>query len=321
MAAITIFKRGLDGVRHPMRVRFELSEAPNVIARRVCDANALGERDYESIARYLERLHVCVLSGERSGASAAAGLARAPRSRATSAQAPPLLPPPSALGHHVPAAESSESESEEEQRDEESLSDSAFDEVHYIEQQRGLLAFWQTPQKIRLRFHHTDDPAWRAAQFCRKHQLAAEQTSSIREFIIACQEQQEQQQPQPQQQRRPCGGAVAIAALQAPSTPQAVRSAGGGGGGSGPSARREGLCVRSADGAAAAKAEEREADDEERSFALTYGAHTLHYTLSEGPFSVARRFVAAHGIPDEFEGVAERVLEGQLYNGSARIRR
>jgi hypothetical protein len=44
----TVWKRTVRGERLPVRVHFGLSEPPTV-----CDANALGERDYASIVRLM----------------------------------------------------------------------------------------------------------------------------------------------------------------------------------------------------------------------------------------------------------------------------
>ena len=50
-----------------------------------------------------------------------------------------------------------------EERSDSELSDGQFDEVHFIEQRQGIFSFWQSPQKIKLRFRYADD----AALMCR----------------------------------------------------------------------------------------------------------------------------------------------------------
>ena len=310
----TVWKRTVRGERLPVRVHFGLSEPPTAIARRVCDANALGERDYASIVRYLERMHVCMLRSSSAAASplpspaartpppmatrtvTAAAAAPAPAARTPAPPAVPAQSPSSSSSCGSGSASSSSSSDEEEEEPSDSeLSDGQFDEVHFIEQRQGIFSFWQSPQKIKLRFRYADDAAHRAAAFGRKHKFSASQTTDICNFILACQ----QRAATSTVGGDASGSGVAAAAAHGRDGEAAARSSGD----APEEVVSEVLVLEDV------MNENEEGGGAENFFVLPFKGLELRYGLSEDPFVAARKFVKENALAQQdLELISEQLF-------------
>jgi hypothetical protein len=224
------------------------------------------------------------------------GLAPAPAARTPAPPAVPAQSPSSSSSCGSGSASSSSSSDEEEEEPSDSeLTDGQFDEVHFIEQRQGIFSFWQSPQKIKLRFRYADDAAHRAAAFGRKHKFSASQTTDICNFILACQ----QRAATSTVGGDASGSGVAAAAAHGRDGEAAARSSGD----APEEVVSEVLVLEDV------MNENEEGGGAENFFVLPFKGLELRYGLSEDPFVAARKFVKENALAQQdLELISEQLF-------------